>query len=85
MKHIWKKLLAVVVASAFMLTLVACPEADGGKKEVEKQGPIAEGIYYMDVSTDNISTAWGGGPTSPAFSVVFLKQSHIDDLEKFML
>ena len=32
MKHIWKKLLAVVVASAFMLTLIACPEADGGKK-----------------------------------------------------
>jgi hypothetical protein len=53
-------LLAVVVASAFMLTLVACPEADVGKKKTGKNPiDVGEGVYSVSLKKDEISDAWG--------------------------
>jgi len=79
MKNIWKHLLAMLSLVAMMATLVACP--DNTTEEEEEGTYVAStGVYTIDVSTDKISSAWGGSSASPAFTIILLTDAQKADL-----
>lgn len=71
LKNLWKIALATMTMSAM---LVACDTtSDDGKKDDSKGT-----TYSYTVNIDDISDAWGGSITSPAFSVVLLSDANKD-------
>lgn len=77
MKHIWKMLLAMAVT----MMMIACPDPNNKDNNGGGDGVYSSsttGIYSYSGTVGSISNAWGGSPASPSFSILLLKDSHVD-------
>ncbi len=81
LKNLWKIALATMAMSAM---LVACdttkkedePGSSGGEQKVVAKG--GEGVYSYTVNITDISKAWGGKETSPAFTIMLLTDAQLE-------